>query len=119
MRRIPLLLFSFLIVILQQPEYVNAGPGDYTVQRDMKTPHARGTFKEGELLVKFKPRTSNEAKLKIHKKIGSEVIREFHSTKIQHVRLRKGLGVDEAIRFYKADPNVEYAEPNGMVEIQE
>jgi hypothetical protein len=107
------------IVVIHQPAYSNAGQGVDIVQRDMKTNKVHAKFKEGELLVKFKAGTSDDVKLKIHERIGSEVIKEFHSIKVQHVRLKKGLSVEEAVRLYQFDPNVEYAEPVGIVKILE
>ncbi len=75
-------------------------------------------YKEGELLVKFKAGVSEDSKKSLHKKHGSEKIKEFRSLRIQSVKLKKGLSVEEAISLYKADPSVEYAEPNYIVTAQ-
>ncbi|MBI5075073.1 MAG: hypothetical protein HZB62_07895 [Nitrospirae bacterium] len=86
---------------------------------DMAQVEAGATsYREGELLVKFKAGTPEEIKNKIHEMIGSEVIKEFRSIQVQHVSLKKGLSVDEALRLYRADPNIEYAEPDYNVKIQ-
>jgi len=72
-------------------------------------------YKEGELLVKFKPRVSIEASSISHANAGSQVIKHFRKTGIQLAKLRSGLALEEAIELYKKDPNVLYAEPNYML----
>lgn len=69
-------------------------------------------FKEGELLIKFKSSVPESRKDQLHKKHGSEKIKDFPALRIEHVKLEKGLSVHEAVRLYKNDPDVEYAEPN-------
>jgi len=74
-------------------------------------------YKEGELLVKFGPGISESKKQNIHKKHGSKKIKEFPSLRIEHIKLKKGMGVEEALALYSAEPDVEYAEPNFIVSI--
>lgn len=74
-------------------------------------------IKDGEILVKFKEFTSDDSKIKLHKKHGSEKIKGFRALRVQHIKLKKGLAVEEAIRLYKSDPAVEYAEPNYLVSV--
>ena len=69
-------------------------------------------FKEGELLVKFKPGVDESKKKYIHDTMGSKEIKEFHKLRIDHVNLKKGTTVEEAVAGYEADPDIEYAEPN-------
>jgi len=69
-------------------------------------------YKEGELLVKFKPNVAEDAKDSIHKKHGSTKIKQFTDLRIDHIKLKERLSVEEAIGLYTADPDVEYAEPN-------
>jgi subtilisin family serine protease len=69
-------------------------------------------YKRDEVLIKFKPGVSEKDKQNLHKKFNSEKIKEFPSLRLQRVKLKKDLSVEEAIRLYKADPGVEYAEPN-------
>ncbi len=75
-------------------------------------------YKEGELLVKFKSGVSEDSREKLHKKHGSEKIKEFAFLRIHLVKLKNGLRVEEAIRLYEADPDVEYAGPNHIVTAQ-
>ena len=109
----------------------SAAKGDFQPQisdKDKKALSAPGLFKtdllrekkykEDELLVKFKVGVSEKSKKGLHKKHGSEKIKEFSSLRIHHLKLKKGLAVTEAVKLYKADPDVEYAEPNYIVTAQ-
>ncbi|HEX8834853.1 MAG TPA: hypothetical protein VF719_11665, partial [Abditibacteriaceae bacterium] len=71
-------------------------------------------FKEGELLVKFAPGASpslrsirdNIASVRskaapINRKAGAEEIRTLGFIGWQHVRLRNGMTIDEAVAWYK------------------
>ncbi len=72
-------------------------------------------FKEDELLVKFKAGVSAKDKSLIHARHGAKKIKEFARLGIHHVKLNKGISVEEAIDSYQKDPDVEYAEPNYQV----
>lgn len=67
---------------------------------------------EDELIVKFKSGTDDQARKKSHAKFGATKKKEFSRLRMHHVKLRKGITVEEAIQEYAQDPNVEYAEPN-------
>ncbi len=75
----------------------------------------KGKYKEGELLIKFKPSASDSRRKKIHEKHASQIVKEFKPYRIHLVKLRRGLIVEEAINAYRSDPDVEYAEPNFIV----
>ena len=75
-------------------------------------------YKDGELLVKFKPEASDERKKNLHKKHGAEKLKEFPSLRLHHIKLKKGMSIEEAVKLYQADPEVEYAEPNFLYSIQ-
>lgn len=102
---------SFTVILLIAASgFAHAGDG-----------HGRGAgkYKEGELLVKFKPGVSEEEKEGVHERAGSKKIKEFPFLRIHHVKLREGLEVAEAVRQYRAAGNVEYAEPNHRVRAEE
>jgi hypothetical protein len=81
--------------------------------------HGKGSqYREGELLVKFKPGVSAKRIQAIHQRNGSEQIREFRSLRLYHIKIKQGQSVKEAIRLYKAEPDVDYAEPNYIVSAQ-
>lgn len=69
----------------------------------------------GEVLVKFKSGTSIVAINKLHSAIGASKIRDIRHLGIHRMRLPKDVKVEEAVRNYRSDPNVEYAEPNYIV----
>ncbi len=69
-------------------------------------------YKEGELLVKFKPRVGRHAASASHTTVGSRVKKLFKRTGVQLVSLDSGLTTKEAIELYKTNSDVEYAEPN-------
>ena len=75
-------------------------------------------YKEGELVVKFKPGVSKEIRDRIHVRHGSEKIKDFRSLNIHHIKLKKHMSTEEAIALYQAEPHVQYAEPNYLVTIQ-
>ncbi|GFO65282.1 S8 family serine peptidase [Geomonas paludis] len=75
-------------------------------------------FKDNELLVKFKERTPAEKQKNIHLIHGSERIKEFPRLRLHHVRVRRGVTLEEAMARYQADPDVEYVEPNYLQSVQ-
>jgi subtilisin family serine protease len=66
-------------------------------------------YRKGELLVRFKDRAAGEAMLH---KAGASVKNSFGRFGIEHVELPPGLSVEDALRLYRDNPDVEYAEPN-------
>ncbi|MBJ6749134.1 S8 family serine peptidase [Geomonas anaerohicana] len=75
-------------------------------------------FKDGELLVKFKPGVPAERKKNLHKKHGAEKLKEFDALRLHHLKLKKGMTVEEAMKLYQGDPDVQYAEPNFLFKLQ-
>lgn len=69
----------------------------------------------GEVLVKFKDGSARTYMDSVHSSIRSTKKRGFDRLKIDHVKLHAGMSVEEAVRRYKEDPDVEYAEPNYIV----
>lgn len=72
-------------------------------------------YKDGELLVKFKDHVEDAKKEHIHKKLGARKKKEFKGLRLHHVELPAGLSVQDAMKYYRADPGVEYAERNFIV----
>jgi len=73
---------------------------------------AKKGYKAGEILVKFKPGARSERRADLHRRLGAQVEKTFTKVGVQQVKIKKGMAVEEAIAKYKADPAVEYAEPN-------
>ncbi len=74
-------------------------------------------YKDGELLVKFRPGTEEAGKSQVHARHGSARIREFPELRWEHVKLPAGMSVEDAMKRYLAEPDVEYAEPNRIITV--
>lgn len=73
----------------------------------------KGTYKEGELIVKFKSGVVAASSLKTNQVVGATSLKRFSIVpNLEQVKLPVGLSVRDAIKQYMDDPNVEYAEPN-------
>lgn len=81
--------------------------------REPSQPRAqRPRYKNDELLVKFKAAASEQNKKSVHVRRGGTLVKEFSRLHLHHVKLKKGVSVEEALKAYRAEPEVEYAEPN-------
>lgn len=69
-------------------------------------------YKPGELIVKFKKDASPEQRAKVHQKIKSKKVKKFKKVGVELVSLDPSISVEQAVELFKADPAVEYAEPN-------
>jgi hypothetical protein len=107
------LLLSTVLFFCVNPLW--SGEPDTSVKEKVK---AGKDYKEGELLVKFKVDVSEEKKEKVHKKFGSEKIKEFKGLSIDQIKIKEGLSVEEAIELYSTEPDVEYAEPDYIMTTQ-
>jgi subtilisin family serine protease len=66
----------------------------------------------GELLVRYKRSVSAEASEYFRTRWGINHLRRFKAIDIQHLKLSRGMTVEEALEVYRNDPRVEWAEPN-------
>ncbi|GAB4536033.1 MAG: hypothetical protein Fur0020_03780 [Thermodesulfovibrionia bacterium] len=72
-----------------------------------------GRYVKGEVIVKFKSGTSMSVMSGVHQRVGAVSMRASSLVPgLEHVKLTKGVSVEDAIIQYMSDPNVEYAEPN-------
>lgn len=72
-------------------------------------------YEPGELIVKYRP-GGKLHRGELHRRHGSRKIKEFSSYAMERVKLRAGTPVAEAVREFESDPEVEYAEPNFLVQ---
>jgi thermitase len=63
-------------------------------------------YKEGEIIVKFKNNPSNQT-------LKSQAISKILN--IHVIKLPSNMKVEDALKKYRNDPNVEYAEPNYII----
>ncbi len=88
---------------------------DFLSLGNNKWPKKDKEVREGQILVKFKAGVSETTKNAKHADEGSVKLRVFNSTGIQHVGIASARKVEDAVARYRADPNVQYAEPNYVV----
>ncbi|MFZ3137199.1 MAG: S8 family serine peptidase [Thermodesulfovibrionales bacterium] len=79
----------------------------------------KAKYKEGELLVKFKPDVMKASAKIRHQTMGVRVVKNIPLINVDHVKLPQGLTVKDAIIEYMKDPNVEYAEPNYILHMKD
>jgi len=72
-------------------------------------------YKNGEILVKFKSNTNDMQKHAAHRMLGAQVIKKVKIEGVERIKLPDEVSVEEAVRLYKENPDVEYAEPNYLV----
>jgi serine protease len=68
----------------------------------------------GEILVKFKAGVGPKQEATIHARHGTGVLYRSPYAGFERVRIPAGKSIDEALAAFKAEPAVEYAEPNSV-----
>ena len=66
----------------------------------------------GEVLVKFNPLMSPFAMENAATQIGANEIRTFANIGVHQMTIPDGMTVEQAVRYYQNNPDVEFAEPN-------
>jgi len=87
-----------------------------------RTDHAQTSVPD-EILVQYRTGSAEEFsspaaqahRQDLHRRHGSKSLWESGRLRLEHVKLRPGLAVADAIRLYHQDPMVELAEPNFIV----
>lgn len=69
----------------------------------------------GEVIVKFKPSTTLRMKSMAHWAIGARVEKKINALRVEKVKLRSGMSVEDAIAYYKRQRGIDYAQPNYIV----
>lgn len=73
-------------------------------------------YAANQVLVKFRPTTSAEARQTVHASIGGHTLRRYAALRdIEVVSLPRNAGVSEALHAYRQRVEVEYAEPDYIV----
>jgi hypothetical protein len=65
-----------------------------------------------QIIIKFKPETTVEAQEKLHRELGTTVIKVSQSAGFQVLQIPEGKTVKEMVALYSEQSIVEYAEPN-------
>jgi len=88
-------------------------PGGPNVAQGKKQP-----YKSGEVLVRFKSGTTSIRSAAVHAGIAAQVVHEYHApSSLQLVRVPQSMSVEKAIEAYQRDPEVLYADPNYIYEL--
>jgi subtilisin family serine protease len=113
-----------LIASLTVPHSSRAGAEEGLSQRavaqaDLANPgQPLPAFVPGELLVGFRPGAAGRAD-QVRNQIGARTLNEWPGLRAQHWGLPRGLDVARAIEMLSRNPNVEYAEPNYIYELDQ
>lgn len=75
-------------------------------------PSGEAPYREGEILVKFRPQVPEERREAVRKLLGASVERVFKGIGVEHWRLPEGADTGEALARLSVLPEIEYAEPN-------
>ncbi|HWP59727.1 MAG TPA: S8 family peptidase [Candidatus Acidoferrales bacterium] len=79
----------------------------------------RPQFVEDEVLVRFRDGIAEQAKALAHARVAGKRLKEFKIVKgLERVKLPPPVTVEEAVRLYRQNPNVLYAEPNYIAKTQ-
>lgn len=119
MRWTPLTLLLVPIMTLGEVSTSSAAPSHSArIARQVSgdAPHS-GSYVEGEVLVRFRDSSSARSRARSHNRRGARVRATYGSVaNLEHVALPVGTTVEEAVEAYRNDPDVEYAEPNYLLE---
>jgi len=104
--------FAFLICnILLLSQNLLAEPIKEASIIDLKT-NRKVSVVAAEILVKFKPEVEKETIDKINKKFGVEIKKKLRIKNVYRLKVPPDKTINEMLKKYKEDPDVEYAEPN-------
>jgi thermitase len=106
-------ILSFLLVMAFLSVWGN-GWGVEGMKQPVGKPYA-----EGELLVKFREGVSEARIQEVLRQTETEVTKFLRIVKVYVLKLPQGAAVEDMVKKFQALPEVEYAEPNRVVTIQE
>ena len=112
MKRIKLPIYAFLMILS-----LLAAQNGWNME-GAKKPTGK-PYAEGELLVKFRAGVSEARIQEVLRQTGTEVNRFLRIVKVYVLKLPPGAAVEDMLKKFQALPEVEYAEPNRVVAIQE
>jgi subtilisin family serine protease len=93
-----------------------SGAGDSSPTRDFRAhvdlASSPAQYVPGEVIVGFRATAERGAMRRANVRVGARVSRRFPAFRMQLVKLARGLAVSDAVRQYRRDPAVTFAEPN-------
>ncbi|MEW6417168.1 MAG: S8 family serine peptidase [Nitrospirota bacterium] len=119
------LFFLFILLSLfscgRDSQFTNSNPSSVYSDKNIQTDGSiakRGMaarYVPGEVLVKFKTGTSASRVHVLNNALGAVKIKEIEHIGVHRIKLPHKMSVEDAVKYYKAEPDVEYAEPNYIV----
>jgi general secretion pathway protein D len=108
------------LIVFLTPHIVKDAEQLLKLTDDKKTEFAKAgdRYKQGELLVKFSEETIEERISEILSVEGSSIISVLKPKGLYLIRLKKEQDVRDAVKIFNKYKEVEYAEPNYMMKIQ-
>jgi subtilisin family serine protease len=82
------------------------------LQAHLDLASSQAQYIPGELIVGFRATAERGAMRRANVRVGARVSRRFAAFRMQLVKLPRGLAVSDAVRQYRRDPAVTFAEPN-------
>lgn len=73
------------------------------------------SYIEGEVIVKYKNFITKADLNKRHSLIAAKKIKDIGNLRLQHIKLPDNIKTEDAVKYYRTLPEVEYAEPNFIV----
>ena len=80
---------------------------------------APARYRPGEVIVKFRDGASAATIAAAHSEMGAHTMKSFSAGthRLHHLKLGKGVAVEDAVTKYRQHPAVEYAEPNYVYQL--
>ncbi|MFD1394548.1 S8 family peptidase [Kroppenstedtia eburnea] len=102
------------ILALAAGMFISPGMDVNAAGKEKATPYV-----DGQIIVKFKDKgVTTAAESNAHKKLNAQVIQRNDHQKTGYELVKVKGSVEEAVKAYEKNPNVEYAEPNYIVKTQ-
>jgi subtilisin family serine protease len=117
-KRVSILKHAALILATSLLVFAPAasGAGDSTrtrgFQAHLDLASSQAQYVAGELIVGFRATAERSAMRRANVRVGARASRRFAAFRMQLVKLPRGLAVSDAVRQYRRDPAVTFAEPN-------
>jgi len=109
----PLCLILFLLLVLPRPVLSQVAPNVVSQVAKQADWAGQPKYRPDEIIVRFRSGTSLAAVNALHQALGGQLARSWSSVEgLQLVRLAVGTSISDALRTYRQNRNVLYAEPN-------
>jgi subtilisin family serine protease len=112
LKRAALILATSLFVFAPAASGAGESSPARGFQAHLQLAKAPAQYVPGQLIVGFRATAERGAISRAHIRVGARVSQRFPAFRMQLVKLPRGLAVSDAVRKYRLDPAVAFAEPN-------